>query len=134
MAKKLGVKPQDIAMFDNFGNDLDKVTPVYSPTLAYLLCTVHQQNIIGVTEFDDAIFATFQANKIVSDALHLWKTITDKYENGDGMPVQRLMGEYVKNQVSQKNMQKINQFEKLYLEHLDEHMKTCTDCSHGQST
>jgi hypothetical protein len=134
MAKRSGIAPEKIALLDHLGNDLDKVLPVLSPTLAYLLCAVHKQNVVEVIEFEDRAFATFQTNNIVSDAIQLWQTITDKYKNGDNMPVNQLMGEYVGRQVSKKNMQKVNQFGKLYVKHLDGHSKTCKDCSHAQAT
>jgi hypothetical protein len=129
IAKNSGIAPKKIAMYDNFGNDLEKVIPVYSPTLAYLLSAIHKQDVVEVVDFDDTAFVTFKPDKVVSEAIQLWQTIIAKYKNGENMPVQILMGEYINQQVSKKSMQKIEQFSDMYSKHVEEHLKTCKKCS-----
>jgi hypothetical protein len=135
LAKNLGVSPDKIAMYDFMGNNLDEAIPVYSPTLAYLLCAVHNQKPIKIVEIQDSVFATFKTSKVVENAVNLWLSITDKYKNGDHMEVAHLMGEYVKRQVSEKDMKLIENFYGLYAKYQRLHFKNCKDCSqHDKSS
>lgn len=134
IAKQLGIAPEKIALFDNFGNERDKVTPVFSPTLVFLLCAVHNQNVIHVRNVDGEPFATFNASKVVDDAIKLWYAITDHYENGSHMPINELIDIYLREQVNKKNRRKIDQLGESRKTFVTEHSKSCKDCSHAQAT
>lgn len=135
LAKKLGVSPEKIAMYDFNGNNLDKVIPVYSPTLAYLLCAVHEQQVVDIVEFEDSVYAKFKASQVVEDAIKVWEALTDKYHSGDKMQIPRLMGEYMKQRVSENNMKRIEDFYDRYSKKQEQHFKDCKDCKqHDKSS
>lgn len=94
VAKRLGLS-QDMTKIHGARLDPKDRIPVFSPSLALLLCSVHRQKITdGVISDDGKLGVGFASNKVVEDAIEAWQRVVDSFEENE-MPYHELLHRYL---------------------------------------
>jgi hypothetical protein len=94
-ATRLGLPTEKL---QSLGVQLDPQNkiPIFSPTLALLLCSVHGQEITDAVIAEDGEFGVgFVNNKIVEDAIKAWQRVVDSFEENE-MPYHELLHRYLR--------------------------------------